>query len=109
RQFGYVETLTMAPMSIDVINGRLMGDDAITTGNLRTLSRTYFNNAGQSVRTDAYFSMAGMTYNLLPNVGTQNANYYTTLYAFDNSGRQNQTITPNGTIYLQTFDGLGRV
>jgi YD repeat-containing protein len=35
--------------------------------------------------------------------------YYSTLFGYDNMGRQDETISPTGTINRTVYDGLGRV
>jgi hypothetical protein len=97
--------MTAAP-AVDQ-NGVPTGTEPI--GALQMLSRSYTNSAGQEVRQDEYFNLAGVTYSTAPYIGTQGTNYYTTLYAYDNRGRQDRTQGPTGTINRTVFDGQGRV
>src|SRR5262249_7809953 len=56
-----------------------------------------------------YFTLSGVTYSTAQYIGTQNTNYYTTLYAYDDRGWQNRVQRPTGTIERTVHDGLGRV
>src|SRR6266853_1070387 len=63
---------------------------------------------GQIVRKDDYFNLPGVTYSVSAYIGTQNTNYYTTNFGYDDRGRKDRVQTPNGTIYRTVYDGLGR-
>jgi RHS repeat-associated protein len=109
----YTETLTMSATP-HLTGGIPDGTEAI--GNIQTLTRDYTNAAGQLVREDDYFNLGGVTYSTAPylgtqsvNNGTQNGNYYTTLYAYDHRGRPERVVSPTGTITRTVYDGLGRV
>jgi hypothetical protein len=106
RPGSYVETLTMSATP-HLTSGRPDGTETI--GSLQTLSRSYANAAGQLVRTDDYFSLSGVTYSTSQYIGTQNTNFYTTQYAYDDRGRQDRVQRPTGTIERSVFDSLGRV
>src|SRR5206468_5942027 len=80
RPGSYTEALTMSPTP-HLTSGRPDGTESI--GSLQTLARSYRNNANQLSRADAYFNLSGVTYSTSQYIGTQNTNYYTTLYAYD--------------------------
>jgi RHS repeat-associated protein len=102
----FVETLTMtAPPNPP--GGVPDGSEAIDS--VQTLSRRYTNNAGQFVRSDAYYNLAGVYYSPAPYLGTEGTNYYKTLYDYDERGRLNRTQLPTGTIQRTVYDGLSRV
>jgi hypothetical protein len=84
-------------------------DGTETISNLQTLFRIYTNQAGQLVRTDAYFNLSGVTYSTSPYIGTQNTNYYTTEYGYDDRGWKDRVQLPTGTIERTVRDGLSRV
>ena len=56
----YRESLTMAPASISYDSHVPLGDDSITE--LRSLSRTILNDAGQAIEQDNYFDLSELTY-----------------------------------------------
>src|SRR5262249_21593840 len=106
RPGSYFETLTMsAAPAVDGM-GRPTGTEAI--GNLQTLSRSYISAGGQLFRSDAYFNLGGLVYSTAPFIGTANVNYYSSLYGYDDRGREDRYVTPTGTIYRTVFDGLSR-
>jgi RHS repeat-associated protein len=99
----YSETLTMSEMPTPTWEGT-----EYFTG-LESLSRTYFNSAGQVIHTDDYFDLdLGPLYNYSPTFGTLNVNFYRTTYAYDQRGRLSKMVRPDGTIYRTVYDGLGR-
>jgi RHS repeat-associated protein len=109
----YIETLTMSATP-HLTNGVPDGTEAIS--NIQTLTRDYMNAAGQVVRTDDYFNLSGVNYSTAKyigtqsvNNGTQNGNYYTTLFAYDDRGRLDRTVSPTGTSTRTIYDGLDRV
>jgi RHS repeat-associated protein len=106
RPGSYTETLTMSAAP-HLTNGVPDGTEAVS--NIQSLSRSYTNSAGQLVRRDDYFNLSGVTYSTAQYLGTQNTNYYTTLYGYDERGRQNRVQLPTGTIQRTVYDGLGRV
>jgi hypothetical protein len=106
RPGSYFETLTMSATP-HVTSSRPDGTESIAS--IQTLSRSYTSNANQVVRTDAYFNLSGVTYSTSKYIGTQNTNYYTTNYGYDDRGRPDRTQTPTGTIYRTVYDGLNRV
>jgi RHS repeat-associated protein len=105
RAGGYYETLTMSATP-NLTGGLPNGTENIS--NIQTLSREYTNAAGQVVSHDDYFNLSGVTYSTALNLGTQNVNYYRTQYGYDDRGRKDRIVTPNGTIYRTVYDGLGR-
>src|SRR5262249_39758910 len=107
RAGSYTETLTMSAAPDVDANGRPTGTEAI--GDLQSLSRSYVSPGGQVVRTDDYFNLAGLTYSTAAYIGTQNVNYYTSTFGYDDRGRLDRTETPTGTIYRTVYDGLSRV
>jgi YD repeat-containing protein len=106
RPGSYGEALTMSATP-HLTSGRPDGTENIAS--LQTLARSYSNNAGQVVRSDAYFNLSGVTYSTAQYIGTQNTNFYTTQYAYDSRGRENRVQLPTGTIERAVYDGLGRV
>jgi hypothetical protein len=106
RPGSYMESLTMSATP-HLTSGAPDGTEAIS--NIQSLSRSYTNSAGQMVRSDAYFNLSGATYSTSKYIGTVNVNYYTTVYAYDDRGRQDKVQLPTGTINRSVFDGLSRV
>jgi RHS repeat-associated protein len=102
----YTETLTMSATP-HVTNGVPDGSEAIS--DIHTLTRDYYNAAGQLVETDDYFNLNGVTYSPSPHLGTEGVNYYATQYGYDDRGRQDRVQDPTGTITRTVYDGLGRV
>ncbi len=104
----YRETLTMtATPAFDPTSGRPTGAEPISS--LQTLARTHRNSAGQVVRSDAYFNLAGIAYSTAPYLGTVNVNFYSTFADYDLRGRPNRSVSATGTITRQVYDGLSRV
>ena len=103
---GYTEMLTMSAAP-HLTDGVPDGTEAIA--DVQTLSRSYMNPAGQTVREDDYFNMSGVTYSTALYIGTVNTNYYTTLYGYDTNGRPDKTVAPTGTITRTVYDGRGDV
>jgi RHS repeat-associated protein len=106
RPGSYTESLTMSATP-HLTNNAPDGTEAI--GNVQSLSRSYTNKAGQMVRSDAYFNLSGVTWSTAQYIGTQNTNFYTSLYDYDHRGRQNRVQLPTGTINRTVYDGLSRV
>jgi RHS repeat-associated protein len=106
RPGSYTELLTMSAAP-HLTGGVPDGTEPI--GGLQTLSRSYTNTAGQVVRTDAYFNLSSVTYSTALYLGTQNVNYYTTVFGYDHRGRQERVVAPTGTINRTVYDGLSRV
>ena len=102
---GYTETLSMTAAPA-LSNGTPTGNEAL--GNLTALSRSFVNAAGQTIETDDYFNLGGLTYSA-GNMGNAAANYYATLFGYDDRGRPDKTVSPSGTVYRTVSDGLGRV
>lgn len=84
------------------------GDETFTASDITSLSRSYYNEGGQLINSDAYFDLTGMAYSTAANVGTAGTNYYRTAYAYDENGRQNRAVSPTGTISRTVYDGFGR-
>jgi RHS repeat-associated protein len=105
RANGYTETLTMSAAP-HLTGGRPDGTEAI--GSLQSLSRSYRNAAGQTVSTDAYFNLSGLTYTTSTSFGTEGTNFYRTRQDYDDAGRPDRTVSPAGTITRTVSDGLGR-
>jgi RHS repeat-associated protein len=102
----YTETLTMSATP-HVTNGAPDGTEAIS--NIQTLSRRYIGATGEMTCADSYFNLSGVTWSTALYIGTQNTNYYTTLYDYDMRGRPMRTQLPTGTIQDTVYDGLSRV
>jgi YD repeat-containing protein len=105
RTNGYMEVLTMSATP-SVTSGKPNGTEAISS--LQSLTRTYFNAAGQVTHTDDYFNLVGLTYSTSVSLGTLNTHFYRTESAYDSRGRNHRTVGGDGTIYRTVFDGLGR-
>src|SRR4029079_1140456 len=59
---------------------------------------------------DAYFSFTGIgSYTTSPTLGSQNSNYYRSTYEYDEQGRLNRMVRPDGTIYRTVSDGQDRL
>ncbi len=84
-------------------------DGTETPANLQTLSRIYLNDAGQQIETDDYFNLAGVTYSTAEYIGTAGTNYFVTLQGYDDRGRPNRSVSADGTITRDVYDGLGHV
>jgi YD repeat-containing protein len=83
------------------------GSDPIT--NVQTLTRTSVDASGQTVESDQYFNLSGLTYSATPNLGTAGLNYYPTTYGYNVLGYQNEVTSPTSTITQNTYDSLGRL
>jgi RHS repeat-associated protein len=99
----YTEDLTMTATP-HLTNGVPDGTEAIS--NLQTLTRDYYNDAGQVVSEYNYFNLGGLSYST-GTMGTVNVNYYQTNYVYDSAGRLFETQTPNGTVYRTVYNSLG--
>jgi RHS repeat-associated protein len=102
---GYTETITMSAAPA-VSGGRPTGTEAVS--GLQTLSRVYTNPGGQTVYSDAYFDLSGLTYTTGTALGTQNTHFYRTLSGYDARGRQDRSVSPAGTVTRTVYDGPGR-
>jgi RHS repeat-associated protein len=98
----YSEDLTMTATP-HLTNGAPDGTEAIS--GLQTLTRDYFNDAGQVTSEDDYYNLGGLTYST-GTMGSVNVNYYQTNYGYDSWGRSVRTQTPNGTIYRMVYNSL---
>ncbi|HEV2292459.1 MAG TPA: RHS repeat-associated core domain-containing protein [Tepidisphaeraceae bacterium] len=117
----YAETLAFAPghIPVDAAGGPTGQDDTsrtdddITAANIQWLTRSLTNNADQVVKTDAYFSLAGVTYSQSAAVlgsGSNNSssgNYHRTFIDYDGRGRLKRTETAGGTITRTLYDARG--
>src|SRR5262249_37125187 len=95
RPGSYEENLTFTAKP-HLTNG--VPDGTETIANIQSLSRSYTNAAGQMVRSDAYFNLGGVTYSTAQYTGTLNVNYYSTVYDYDDRGRQDKVQSAAGTI-----------
>ena len=111
----YNEILTMTATPAHS-GGKPTGTESIGS-TMQTLARAYSNDGGQTVRTDAYFNVTGLTHaatNYLGTAGTVNSdgtvsgNYWTTAYQYDNRGRLQKTTAPTGTISWVDYDVRNR-
>ncbi len=105
RLDGYTEKLTMSAAPHLTSS---LPDGTESIADVQTLSRTYTNDAGQAVTSDAYFNLSGLTYSTSTSLGTSGTNYYQTTQAYDSRGRPDKTVSPTGTITRTVYDGLGR-
>ncbi|VTR93557.1 rhs repeat-associated core domain-containing protein : YD repeat protein OS=Isosphaera pallida (strain ATCC 43644 / DSM 9630 / IS1B) GN=Isop_2419 PE=4 SV=1: VCBS: RHS_repeat [Gemmata massiliana] len=105
RAGGYAETLTMSAAPT-VSGGRPTGAESVAK--VQSLSRAYTNAAGQTIYSDAYFNLSGLTYSTSTALGTEGVNFYRTRYQYDDQGRLNKTTSPQGTISRTVYDSLGR-
>jgi YD repeat-containing protein len=118
----YTESLTMS--AVPAVSGGLPTGGEPISG-IQSLSRSYTNAGGQVFRTDAYFNVAAAVYatGLFPGSpgavnpdGSVTGNYWSTLYGYDERGRQNRVEARTGTltqaqtstIHRTVYDGLSR-
>jgi len=114
QQTLYYETLTIDPPVEP--NTTPEGNETIDATDIQSLSRSLTNAAGQVYETDAYSSLAGLTYSTAtPQLSsaaagsnTASGNYSATAYGYDSRGRVDHVVDPNGTITDTTDDALGR-
>jgi RHS repeat-associated protein len=110
----YTETLTSSATPT-VSAGAPTGLETLDTSNIQSLSRSITSNAGQVIETNAYFSLAGVTYSRSSaRLGTASnsssaGNYHRTLIDYDQRGRVKRVEAPSGTITRTVYDGLGRL
>lgn len=105
----YSEILTMSAEP-DVDDGRPTGTESIS--NIQSLTRSYLNNAAQTIGLSEYFNLSGLTYTTSATLGTQSTtgtdgNYLLTSYSYDHRGRLAKTVSPAGTINRTVFDLFG--
>ncbi len=105
---GYGEALSIVTAP-HVTSGRPDGTETFTTSDIRSLSRSYTNSAGQVIYSDEYFDLTGVTYSTDADLGTEGANFYRTRYGYDAEGRQTTVQQPSGTINKTVEDGQGRM
>lgn len=109
----YEETLTSSATPT-TSGGVPTGLETIDQTNIQSLTRDLTNSSGQVYETDAYFSLAGVTYSQsTAQLGSSSnnsasGNYHATQYAYDAEGREVRVKQPTGTIYRTVLDGLGR-
>jgi YD repeat-containing protein len=89
-------------------NTALLDDVRVRLAQPLTLSRSHVNEAGQVVRSDAYFHLTGLAYSTAAGLGAEGTNFHRTQQDYDKRGRPNRTVSPTGTIYRTVYDGLGR-
>ncbi len=102
---GYTEILTMSATPT-TSSSKPTGAESISS--IQSLSRSYRNTAGQTVYSDSYFDLTGVTYSTAANIGTQNTNFYRTEQGYDKQGRANRSVSAAGTITRTEYDSLGR-
>src|SRR5262249_1148356 len=56
---------------------------------------------------DVYYSLNGQAYSTSATIS--GASRYTWTYGYDAHGRPNRTELPTGTVFLSSYDGLGRI
>jgi RHS repeat-associated protein len=105
RAGNYTETLTMSAAPT-VSSGRPTGAEAISA--VQSLSREYRNDANQVVTSDVYFDLGGLAYSTSTSLGTAGVNFYRTQHGYDDAGRPDRMVSPEGTVYRTVYDGLGR-
>jgi YD repeat-containing protein len=101
----YAEVLTMSAAP-NLTDDRPDGTEAID--DVQTLSRSLQSTAGQTIGSNGYFHLDGLTYSTTVSLGTEGTDYYHSSYAYDKRGRPSKTVTATGTIYRTVYDGLGR-
>jgi hypothetical protein len=105
RARNYVEILTMSATPA-TSGGKPTGTEAIS--GIQSLSRQVMNDAGQTVYSDQYFDLTGVTYSQSSvTLGTSGTNFYRTEQGYDKQGLPNRTVSPTGTIYRTVLDGRG--
>lgn len=89
------------------------GNETINASNVQSLTRWLTNDAGQNVETNAYFSMAGVTYGQAsPRLGiasndSATGNYHSSYTDYDGRGWLKRTEDATGTISRMTYDARG--
>jgi len=83
------------------------GQEALTTANLRSLSRSYLDQGDRPTNIDSYFSFTGWTYPT--QAGTQGTNFYRKTLGYDNRGRLTSEVDWTGTIRTNVYDGRCRL
>jgi RHS repeat-associated protein len=106
RVDGYTETLTMSATP-SAPSGVPTGTEGIS--DIQSLSRSYYNDAGQVTHTDDYFHVPSSGDANSASFGTLDTDFYRTSYSYDELGQLNKTVTDAGTITRTEFDGLGRM
>jgi RHS repeat-associated protein len=116
EQTFYTETLTSsATPTYDSVTGAPTGLETIDETNIRSLTRSLTNQAGQVVEIDEYFSLAGVSYLVstahlgTPSNDSTTANYHATLYAYNRVGLVNRVQDSSGKITLSVYDSLARL
>ncbi len=84
-----------------------MPDGSEAIADIQSLSRSYTNDAGQTVSEEDYIDWGGLSCSP-GSMGTAGVNYYLTQIAYGPGGMQDRVISPQGTITRTVFDGLGR-
>ncbi|HZL36500.1 MAG TPA: hypothetical protein VFC78_14370, partial [Tepidisphaeraceae bacterium] len=116
QQTVYDQALTTsATPTWDSTTNAPTGIGALSSANIQSLSRQLTNNGGQVIESDAYFSMAGISYSAAyaqlgaSSNDSSTGNYHATLMHYDDRGREDMVTAPTGTITYSGHDGLGRV
>jgi RHS repeat-associated protein len=110
----FTETL-ISSATPTVSSGKPTGQETFDSTNILSLSRSIKNDAGQVIETDAYFSLAGATYDAeTTRLGSasndsSSGNYHATLTDYDGQGRLKRTVSPTGTITRTLYDARGNV
>jgi RHS repeat-associated protein len=106
----YLEQLTTSDTPT-LSGGKPTGQETITTVNLQTLVRTYFDTSDRPSNADIYYDLASgsFSYSQNSNVGTLNTNFYRRIFGYDNNGNQNRVVDGTGTVNRTVFDSRNRV
>jgi RHS repeat-associated protein len=102
---GYSEVLAMTAAPV-VSGGRPTGTEPIA--GVVGLSRTFVDDGGELTHQDAYFSLNGLPYAPIADLGTENVHFYRTRFESDHNEQLVRTQTPAGTIVRTVYDFLGR-
>ncbi len=112
----YTETLTSsATPSVSGTAGNYVptGTETIDESNIQSLERDLTNDAGQVIESDAYFSMAAITYaQASPHLGTTSndsstGNYHPTYLDYTSRGWLKRVEDPTGTVTRMIYDARG--
>jgi RHS repeat-associated protein len=108
RAGNYYESFALAADPDVTGTDTFTGAEAVTAAAIRSLSRTYMNDAGQVTHEDAYTDLGGLTYATTGSLGTAGVNYLRTTYGYDQRGRQNKVVASDGTVTRTVYDAPGR-
>ena len=107
--------LTLSAVPAKDANDKPTGAESITSDHIQSLVRTWVNTGGQVVATQAYFSLAGLSWagdgTGLGSASNTSAtgHYHETQYGYDERGRLARVQSPSGTITHAFYDGMGRI